>query len=72
MGAAAFIMADYIGSYQEVLTAAIIPAILFYIALFIMIDLEALKKDLKGQSKDELPNFMEELKKGWLLLMPSY
>ena len=70
MGAAAFIMADYIGSYQEVLTAAIIPAILFYIALFIMIDLEALKKDLKGQSKDELPNFMEELKKGWLLLMP--
>lgn len=70
MGAAAFIMADYIGSYQEVLTAAIIPAILFYIALFIMIDLEALKKDLKGQNKDELPNFMEELKKGWLLLMP--
>ena len=70
MGAAAFIMADYIGSYQEVLTAAVIPAILFYIALFIMIDLEALKKDLKGQSKDELPNFMEELKKGWLLLMP--
>lgn len=44
MGAAAFIMADYIGSYQEVLTAAVIPAILFYIALFIMIDLEALKK----------------------------
>ena len=44
MGAAAFIMADYIGSYQDVLIAAIIPAILFYIALFMMIDLEALTK----------------------------
>ena len=49
MGAAAFIMADYIGSYQDVLIAAIIPAILFYIALFMMIDLEALKHNLLGQ-----------------------
>lgn len=70
MGAAAFIMADYIGSYQQVLVAAIIPAILFYIALFMMIDLEALKNDLRGQSKEELPNFKEELKNGWFLLLP--
>ncbi|MBT9778053.1 TRAP transporter fused permease subunit [Clostridium sp. MCC353] len=70
MGAAAFIMADYIGSYQQVLVAAIIPAILFYIALFMMIDLEALKNNLRGQSKEELPNFKEELKNGWFLLLP--
>ncbi len=70
MGAAAFIMADYIGSYQDVLIAAIIPAILFYIALFMMIDLEALKHNLLGQPKEELPNFKEELKKGWYLLLP--
>ena len=70
MGAAAFIMADYIGSYQDVLIAAIIPAILFYIALFMMIDLEALKNNLRGQSKEELPNFKEELKNGWFLLLP--
>ena len=70
MGAAAFIMADYIGSYQQVLVAAIIPAILFYIALFMMIDLEALKNDLRGQSKEELPDFKEELKNGWFLLLP--
>ncbi|MPM37384.1 hypothetical protein SDC9_83998 [bioreactor metagenome] len=70
MGAAAFIMADYLGSYQEVLIAAIIPAILFYIVLFMMIDLEALRKNLHGQPKEELPSFMEELKKGWLLLLP--
>ncbi|MBS6645758.1 MAG: TRAP transporter permease [Clostridiaceae bacterium] len=70
MGAAAFIMADYIGSYQQVLVAAVIPAILFYIALFMMIDLEALKNDLRGQSKEELPDFKEELKNGWFLLLP--
>lgn len=70
MGAAAFIMADYIGSYQQVLVAAIIPAILFYIALFMMIDLEALKNNLRGQSKEELPKFKEELKNGWFLLLP--
>ena len=70
MGAAAFIMADYIGSYKDVLTAAIIPAILFYIALFMMIDFEAIKKNLMGQKKEELPNFMEELKGGWLLISP--
>lgn len=70
MGAAAFIMADYIGSYQQVLISAIIPAILFYIALFMMIDLEALKNDLKGQSKEELPSFKSELKNGWFLLLP--
>ena len=70
MGAAAFIMADYIGSYQDVLVAAIIPAILFYIALFMMIDLEALKNNLRGQSKDELPSFKEEFKNGWFLLLP--
>ena len=70
MGAAAFIMADYIGSYQQVLISAIIPAVLFYIALFIMIDLEALKNDLRGQSKDELPDFKWELKNGWFLLLP--
>ena len=70
MGAAAFIMADYIGSYQQVLVAAIIPAILFYIALFMMIDLEAVKNNLHGQSRDELPDFKEELKNGWFLLLP--
>mgnify|MGYP000621044485 CR=1 FL=1 len=48
MGAAAFIMADYIGSYQEVLTAAVIPAILFYIALFINDRLRSIKKRSEG------------------------
>ena len=70
MGAAAFIMADMVGSYQLVLAAALIPAILYYLALYFMIDLEALKYGLKGVPKSELPNFMDELKKGWYLIIP--
>lgn len=70
MGAAAFIMADYIGSYSDILVAAIIPAILFYIALFVMIDIEAIKHGLLGQPKEELPDFKTELKNGWFLLLP--
>jgi TRAP transporter 4TM/12TM fusion protein len=70
MGAAAFIMADIIGSYQQVIAAAIIPAILFYVALFMMIDIEAIKHNLLGQPKSDLPKFGEEFRKGWLLLLP--
>lgn len=70
MGAAAFIMADIIGSYNEVVMAAIIPAILYYVALFMMIDLESLKHNLLGQPRSELPRFWQVLKHGWYLLAP--
>ena len=70
MGAAAFIMADIIGSYNEVVMAAIIPAILYYVALFMMIDLESLKHNLLGQPRSELPRFWQVLKGGWFLLAP--
>ncbi len=70
MGAAAFIMADYIGSYSDILVAAIIPAVLYYIALFMMIDLEAVKHNLLGQPKEELPDFKEEFSNGWFLILP--
>jgi TRAP transporter 4TM/12TM fusion protein len=70
MGAAAFIMADILGSYQVVILAAIIPAVLYYIALFMMIDIEAIKHNLFGLPKNELPKFREEIKNGWFLLLP--
>ncbi|MCL2000916.1 MAG: TRAP transporter permease [Planctomycetes bacterium] len=70
MGAAAFIMADIIGSYNEVIISAIIPAILFYVALFMMIDLESIKHKLMGQPRSELPGFFDTLRKGWYLLLP--
>ncbi len=70
MGAAAFIMADYLGSYSMVIAAAIIPAIVYYVALFIMIDLQSIKDDLKGQPKSELPRFTAVMKDGGYLLLP--
>lgn len=72
MGAAAFIMADIIGSYNDVVMAAIIPAILYYVALFMMIDLESLKHNLLGQPRSELPRFWHVLKNGWFLLAPLF
>lgn len=56
MGAAAFIMAELIGiSYFDVVVAAVIPALLSYTALFYISHLEALKLNLKGLPKEDLP-----------------
>jgi len=57
MGATAFIMAELLGiPYVDVAKAAFIPAFLYYFSLFCMVHLEAVKRDLKGLKKDEIPN----------------
>ncbi len=66
MGAAAFIMANFLNvPYAEVVTAAFLPAILFYFALFIQTDFYAARNGLKGVSSDEVPPLMATLKGGW-------
>lgn len=71
MGAAAFIIAEYLGiSYVEVIKAAAIPAFVSYFALFYITHLEALKLGLKGLPKADLPNFVLTIKKGWHYLVP--
>ncbi len=73
MGAAAFIMAQLIGvSYIRIVQAALIPALLYYIAVFIMVDIEAAKSGLKGMDDSELPNTRQVLKTRWNLLMPLF
>lgn len=58
MGAAAFLMAESVGvSYTEVVKAAVIPAILYFTGIWIIIDLEARKYNLKGLDKKDLPVF---------------
>jgi TRAP transporter 4TM/12TM fusion protein len=60
MGAAAFVMAEFIGvPYVRVAAAAIIPAILYYIAIFMAVDLEAARIGLKGFPKEELPKIKD-------------
>lgn len=72
MGAAAFIMADIVGiTYWQVCLAALIPAILYYLALFITVHLRAKVLDLKGIPEDELPDGRKLLKeKGYIYLPP--
>lgn len=71
MGAAAFIISEYLGiSYIEVVKAAIVPAFVSYIALFYITHLEALKLGIKGLPKADLPNFFKVLKNGWHYLIP--
>ena len=58
MGAGAFIMAEIVGvPYVQIIVAAAIPALLYYFALFWMIDFEAVNYNLKGILRDQLPNF---------------
>jgi len=57
MGAAAFLMADFVGiPYIEIVKAAVIPALLYYTGVMLGVHLEAKKHGLKGMSKDQLPN----------------
>ncbi|RUM50387.1 MAG: TRAP transporter permease, partial [Marinomonas sp.] len=57
MGAGAFIMADVTGiPYTDIVLAATIPGILYFLSVFFMVDFEASKLGMKRLSKDELPN----------------
>ncbi len=69
MGAAAFLMADYVGMpYSKIVVLAILPAILYFAGIFIAVHLEAKREGLRGLTKEELPKFLPLLKKVYLLL----
>ncbi|MBE7041795.1 MAG: TRAP transporter permease [Ruminococcaceae bacterium] len=69
MGAAAFLMADYLGApYSDIVVRAILPAVLYFAGVFITVHLEAKKEGLRGLTKEELPKFLPLLKKAYLLI----
>lgn len=71
MGAAAFLMVEFIGrgiTYWDIAKAAIIPALLYFSGIWIMTHFEAKKLGLRGLSEDELPNRKEVFKKLYLLI----
>ena len=71
MGAAAFIMATFLGiPYSKVALAAAIPAIFYYVAVFIQVDLRAARENLKGMPKEDLPKFWDVIKKNWPFSIP--
>lgn len=71
MGAAAFIMAEYIGcSYGKVALAAVIPACLYFAGIFSNVHFEAVKQGLRGIPKEQRPIAKELWKRGWYMLLP--
>ncbi len=68
MGAAAFLMAEYMGiTYAKVALTAILPAVLYFTGIYIAVHLEAKKLGLRGIPRSELPQFLHLLPKIYLL-----
>ncbi|TVQ34440.1 MAG: TRAP transporter permease [Geminicoccaceae bacterium] len=67
MGAGAFIMAEVTGiPYQEIAFAALIPAFLYFVSVYFMVDFEAAKTGMRGLREDELPVLRELAKQVYL------
>jgi TRAP transporter 4TM/12TM fusion protein len=71
MGATAFVMAEFLGvPYREVMIAAIIPAVLYYLGVFFLVDLRSHKMQIANLDEEEIPKFWDVLKSGWYHLLP--
>jgi TRAP transporter 4TM/12TM fusion protein len=70
MGATAFVIAQFLNiSYAEVAVAAIIPAALYYLALFMQVDSYAARHGLEGLPRHELPSAWATIKEGWYYIL---
>lgn len=71
MGAAAFLMAGFLGvPYTTIMLAGIIPALLYYLCLFFAIDMEAQRLGLAGMPREKLPRFWKVMRERGYLLAP--
>ena len=71
MGAAAFLIAEFINvPYGQVALGAAVPALLYYLALFTQVDLEAAKHGLGGLPADQIPKFHGVMRFGWVFMFP--
>ena len=71
MGIAAFLMAEFLQvPYAQVALAALIPAVLFYVALFIQVDLEAARRGLRPLEPSRIPRVGAVMRAGWYFPIP--
>ncbi len=71
MGAAAFVMVEYTGlPYRDIATAAIVPALLYYLSVYSQVHLRSLKLGLRGLSRDEIPPWNTTMRQGGRFLIP--
>lgn len=71
MGAASFVMAQFLGiPYVKVCIVAVIPALLYYLGLFVQVDGEAIKLHLGGVAKEAIKPIINVLREGWIFVIP--
>ena len=71
LGAAAFIIAEFLRiPYSQVVVVTIVPVALYFLSLFLQVDLRAAKNRIRGVSKDETPPLFKILKDGWYFIIP--
>ncbi|MEC9104533.1 MAG: TRAP transporter fused permease subunit, partial [Pseudomonadota bacterium] len=71
MGAVAFLMADILQRpYSEIVVAAIVPALLYYVALFVQADLQAAKQNIVPLDTSDMPATGPVLRRGWVFMLP--
>ncbi|MGE0653470.1 MAG: TRAP transporter permease, partial [Alphaproteobacteria bacterium] len=71
MGAIAFIMAEWIGrTYVKVVFAALVPALLYFLVVFVSVHLQARRDGLKALPRADLPRFGAVFREGWFYLIP--
>ena len=71
MGAVAFLMADILQKpYSEIVVAAIVPALLYYVSLFVQADLQAAKQNIKPLELDNVPSTRTVMSRGWVFILP--
>jgi TRAP transporter 4TM/12TM fusion protein len=73
MGAAAFVMSEFLNvPYYKIAAAAAIPALLYFTGIFFTVHLEALRTGLKGIPKQDLPNWRHLIRTRWFLSIPIF
>lgn len=71
MGAGAFLMAEFVRiPYGQIVVAATLPAFLFFLSVYIIVDIQAAKEGLKGASKDKIPRFLSVMRQWGHLSIP--
>ena len=71
MGATAFLIADFLQiPYSEVVLAATVPAVLYFLGLFIQVDVIATRQGMRGLKASELPQVAQVMRVGWVYLIP--
>ena len=73
MAATAFIMAEFLGTtYASIAIAAALPALLYYFCVFLQVDFEAAKGNIKGLPRHQLPGWRSVAKRVWPLIIPAF